>query len=125
MNTQMALLVVTAATVAVSVLLMSNLACAERPGTALLAASVGSREPGAPALILAAQTYGDASRRKGLWNGVYGSSLGVNPDYGTYKTYGPFYDQTGGYYGSIGQYCAWNGLYPFCYGDTDSFYLGH
>jgi len=125
MNTEMALSVVTAAAVAVSLLIMSNFAYAERPGSTLFTPAIGSPGRGAPAFVLASQRYyGGVTRRSGLWNGVYGSSLGVNHDYGTYKTYGPFYDQTGGYYGSMSQYCDWNGLYPFCYDYTDNFYLG-
>jgi hypothetical protein len=124
MNTQIALLVVTTGVILALGLFAATGAYAEHSYTKAFATSLGAAESAPPAFVLAAQAYGGASRRNSLWNGVYGSSLGVNPDYGTYKTYGPFYNQTGGYYGSMSQYCDWNGLYPFCYDYTDNFYLG-
>ena len=124
MKTQTALLALAAASVATFGLLMTNPAYAEHPITNPLTRFLSGSQSAAPAIIPVAQSYRGTARGGRTWNGVYGSHLGINPDYGTYKTYGPFYDQTGGYYGSISQYCDWNGLYPFCYGETDNFYLG-
>ncbi len=120
MKTQIALLTSVAALVAAFGLLSASPAYVEQSITDTLTASLRGVEAVAPAIVLA-QAYGGASRGSRLWNGVYGGSLGVNPDYGFYKIYGPDYDQTGGYYGSIGQHCRWNTLYPFCEDESDSY----
>ncbi len=118
-----ALIILTGAAVAAFVMFLPNLACAEQPNPDVMTAILNWTEPAPGAFVLPAQYYGRTSRRNRLWNEVYGSSLGINPDYGTYNIYGPSYDQTGGYYGSLSRYCDWNTLYPFCYDYSDNFYL--
>jgi len=122
MKTPIALLVLIAATIAAFGLFVSNLAYAEQPNTRPSASFFSRTDAGPPAFALVAQAFGNGGDGNGLRNEVYRRNLGVNPDYGANKYYGPYYDQTGGYYGSIGQQCAWNGWVYFCNYNSESFY---
>jgi len=122
MKTQIALTVLIAATIVTFGLFVSNLGYAGQPATNPLTPLFKGTESAAPVFALIAQPYGNGGDGTGLRNEVYRRNLGVNPDYGTNKYYGPYYDQTGGYYGSIGQQCAWNGWVYFCDYNSESSY---
>lgn len=122
MKIEIASLMLTTITLAMFGLVVFSLIYAERvamgPSTSLFMET----QSAAQSFVLAAQAYGNSGVGNGFRNGVYGANLGVNPDYRFNKYYGPYYDQTGGYYGSIGQQCAWNGWVYFCDYNSESFY---
>jgi len=122
MKIEIAFLALTTTTLAAFGLVVFTFVYAGRLSTGPSNPSLNGQGSAVRAFVLVTQAYGNGGGGNGLRNEVYKRNLGVNPDYGTNKYYGPYYDQTGGYYGSIGQQCAWNGWVYFCDYNSESFY---
>jgi hypothetical protein len=122
MKKSILLFLLTTTAVATFGLLVFSVSHERQPGAEISTQFFMGSDSASPAFVLAADAHGAGGRGDSLRNEVYRRNLGVNPNYGTNKYYGPYYDQTGGYYGSIGQQCAWNGWVYFCGYNSESFY---